>query len=195
MGTSLAADPDLSELPAVRGDLADLAAALTDGGVRCSVLADRTVRSLGDELEKAASQAEELLFVHYAGHGLLDVRGRLFLAAPDTRLDLVRWTALAFRDVRDLLLDAPAHHRLLVLDCRFSAEAVAALGDPGSVLAEQLDIEGVPTLVTTGSPCPVTLTHHLVEALRADVKVERLDAAYRALLRSAGGQKSWKLKT
>jgi len=194
MGTSVAADPDLSELPEVRGDLVDLATALTDGGLRCSVLADRTVRALGEGLEKAASQAEELLFVHYAGHGLLDGRGRLFLAAPDTRLELVRWTALPFRDVRDLLLDAPAHQRLLVLDCRFSAEAVAALGDPRSAVTEQLDIRGVPTLVSTGSSCPVTLTHHLVEALRADVDVRRLDAAYRALLRSAGTSRSWHVK-
>jgi hypothetical protein len=185
MGTSLAADPGLSELPEVRADLTDLAKALTDGGLRCSVLVDRTVRALGEELEKAASQAEELLFVHYAGRGLLDGRGRLFLAAPDTRLELVRWTALPFRDVRDLLSDAPARHRLLVLDCRFDDRALAALGDPRSVLTEQLAIQDVPTLVTTGAPPPVTLTRHLVAALRADAREDRLEALYRALLSCA----------
>lgn len=194
MGTSLAADPDLAELPEVRGDLADLATALTDGGLRCSVPADRTARALGEELEKAASQAEELLFVHYAGHGLLDARGRLFLAVPDTRLALVRWTALPFRDVRDVLLDAPAHRRLLVLDCRFNERAVAALDDPRSALAEQLAIRGVPTLVTTGAPPPVSLTRHLVDVLRADRREDRLDALLRALLRCADSPDAWTVR-
>lgn len=179
MGTSLAADPDLPELPEVRGDVADLAAALADGGVRCSVLVDRTVRAVNEGLERAASQAEDLLLVHYAGHGLLDSRGRLFLALPDTRPELARWTALPFRDVRDVLLDAPARHRVLVLDCRFDARALAALGDPRSVLSGQLDIRGVPTLVATSR----SLTRDLVEVLRSDVEADRLGAVYRALLR------------
>lgn len=194
MGTSRAVDPDLSELPAVRADVVDLAAALTACGVRCSALADGTVRALREGLELAASQAEELLFVHYAGHGLLDARGRLFLAAPDTRLDLVRWTALPFRDVRDVLLDAPARHRLLVLDCRFDASALAALADPRSVLAEQLDIQDVPTLVATGAPRQDTLTRCLVDALRADVEVRRVSAVYRALLRGAGRARTWQVR-
>ncbi len=194
MGTSLAADPALSELPEVRGDLEDLATALTSGGLRCSTPADRTVRALGEELEKAASQAEELLFVHYAGRGLLDGRGRLFLAVPETRLELVRWTALPFRDVRDVLLDAPARHRLLVLDCRFDARALAALGDPRSVLAGQLDIRGVPTLVDTGASGADTLTRRLVEVLRADVEVDRLSVAYRALLRGVGSARVWRVR-
>ncbi|MEO6085981.1 MAG: caspase family protein [Umezawaea sp.] len=188
VGTSLAADPDLSELPEVRGDLEDLAAALTGGGIRCSVLEDRTVRAVDEELERAASQAEDLLLVHYAGHGLLDARGRLFLAAPDTRLELPRWTALPFRDVRDVLLDAPARERVLVLDCRWNPEALAALGDPRSVLTEQLGIEGVPTLVTTcGSP-PVSLTRLLVRALHAGSDA-RSSTVYRALLRGSGTSK------
>jgi caspase domain-containing protein len=188
MGTSLAADPGLAELPAVRGDLADLAAVLTDGGMRCSVLADRTVRTCCEELEKAASQAEELLFAYYAGHGVVDGRGRLFLAAPDTRLDRVRWTALPFRDVRDVLLDAPAHHRVLVLDCALDAEALAALEDPRSVLSEQLHIAGAHTLVSTcGSR---VLTRGLVEVLRADGTAERLSTVYRSLIRAAGPTRS-----
>ncbi|MFD9733718.1 caspase family protein [Umezawaea sp. NPDC059074] len=191
MGTSRAADPGLAELPAVRSDLAELAEVLVDGGLRCSVLADRTVRVFGDELELAASQAEELLFAYYSGHGLLDGRGRLFLATPDTRLDRVRWTALPFRDVRDVLLDAPAHQRVLVLDCAFAPEVLAALGDPRSVLSEQLDIPGVPTLVAARASG--LLTRRLVDVLRAEGTADRLSVVYRGLL-GAGRPKPWTLR-
>jgi hypothetical protein len=194
VGTSLAADPDLAGLPGVRTDLADLAVALADGGVRCSVLVDRTVRALNEGLESAASQAEDLLLVHYAGHGLLDPRGRLFLAVPDTRLELVRWTALPFRDVRDVLLDAPARHRVLVLDCRFDAHALAALDDPRSVLIEQLTIRGVPTLVATGGVQPVSLTGLVVRAVRAARPDDRASAVYRAMVRLSGPTRMWRAK-
>ena len=74
IGTSTYADKNLPDLPAVGRGIAGLKAVLTDPvhgvvpGTYCDVLADRRDISLiGRRLTTAASKAEDLLLVYYAG--------------------------------------------------------------------------------------------------------------------------------
>jgi uncharacterized caspase-like protein len=103
IGVSEFADPELPALPAVRNNLAGLAQVLTSSwslgltGDHCTVLADPVdVATVGDRVEQVAEQAEDLLLVYYAGHGLLDAKGELYLSVLGTRRDRLRWTGLAF---------------------------------------------------------------------------------------------------
>jgi hypothetical protein len=87
IGTSTYEDEKLPNLPAVGRSIGDLAAVLTDpvdGLVlerHCTVLADEAdIRQIGRRLRLAARNAEDLLLVYYAGHGLVGRQGDLYLA-------------------------------------------------------------------------------------------------------------------
>jgi hypothetical protein len=158
IGTSLAAEPGLTELPAVRNNLDGLATVLTDpeySGLppeHCSALLDQTdVALLGEQSESAASQAEDLLLVYYAGHGLVDVKGKLYLALPGTRRDRLTWTGLPFSHVQDVMPDSAAANQVLVLDCCLAERAIEARSDPKSVVSGQIDIAGACTLTSTSA--------------------------------------------
>src|SRR5262245_25400366 len=83
VGASRFDDPDLSNLPAVANNVESLAGLLTsESGTRlppdhCVVLGDEPdLAVVGDQLERFAEEAQDLLLVYYAGHGLLDGRPR-----------------------------------------------------------------------------------------------------------------------
>jgi len=204
LGTSQYVDPNLPPLPAVRNNLSDLAAVLTspDGtGLpveHCAVLPDQTdVEVLGAQLETVAAQAQDLLLVYYAGHGLVDAKGKLYLALPRTRRDQLRWTGLPFSHVQDVILDSPAANRVLILDCCFAGRAIEAMSDPQSVVSGQIEIAGTYTLTSTSanavSHAPKDARHtaftgQLLDVLRSGTadqdELLTLSVIYRNLLRS-----------
>lgn len=76
-----------------------------------------------DGIHAAAAEASEALVVYFAGHGLADRDGlRLMLAGSSPSR---RWTALAYREIRDLLLDhgSRAVWKTVILDCCFAGAA------------------------------------------------------------------------
>ena len=95
------AGPDLPDIPAVKANLTALRQMLTnpDTGVLkpelCRVLVDPiSTDEVGTALSDLAATATDLLLVYYAGHGLVDDRGRLHLALAHTHPHRARWTAL-----------------------------------------------------------------------------------------------------
>lgn len=209
LGTSEYVHSELVSLPAVGNNLSDLAAVLTSPtgtGLfweNCSVLLNEAdVETLGQYLDTAAKQAGDLLLVYYAGHGLIDAKGALYLALPRTRPDSLRWTGLPFRHVQEAILDSPADNRVLILDCCFSGRAIEAMADPQSVVSGQIEIAGTYTITSTSanglSHAPVGARHtaftgHLLNLLTTGISepvtLLTLSAIYRGLLRSltAGG--------
>jgi hypothetical protein len=158
LGTSEYLHPELAPLPAVRNNLTDLAAVLTsptETGLpseNCTIQLDQTdVEVLGDRLETAAAQADDLLLVYYAGHGLLDVKGKLYITLPRTRHDQLRWTGLPFSHVQEAILDSPANNRVLILDCCFAGRAIEAMTDPQSEVSGQIEIAGTYTITSTSA--------------------------------------------
>ncbi|TDD61253.1 hypothetical protein E1293_45105 [Actinomadura darangshiensis] len=155
--------PDLPEIPAVQHNLSALKEALSgERGLllpsHCRVLGGNGAAIdqglIGRELSLARREAEDLLLVYYAGHGLLDEDGLLHLALAGTEPENVGFTALSFNLVKRELAQARAKARVLLLDCCFSGRAVAAMSAPHNLLSGQLDLNGTYTLTSTTATAP-----------------------------------------
>ncbi|MEV0785459.1 caspase family protein, partial [Streptomyces sp. NPDC050423] len=152
IGVSDYKSPGLEQIPAVRNNLDALKDALS--GERGLLLPDhiRTLGAngapvdrgaIGRELTSARREAEDLLLVYYAGHGLLDNNGLLHLAVTGTDPDPDKgtgFTALPFQLLKRELAQSRAKARVLVLDCCFSGRAVAAMSPQHTLLSGQLDL-------------------------------------------------------
>ncbi|MGH3833117.1 MAG: caspase family protein [Pseudonocardiaceae bacterium] len=156
-----AAGPDLPDIPAVQANLTALRYALTspDTGVLrpelCRVLIDPTsVDEVGTALSEQAATATDLLLVYYAGHGLVDDRGRLHLALAHTHPHRARWTAFPLELLREEIANSAAATRVLVLDCCFSGRAIEAMADDQGVISGQLEVAGTYTLTSTTANAP-----------------------------------------
>lgn len=185
---------ELPAIPAVRDNVRDLHAALTDpaGGTLpdngCVRLGEASEHArVGTAVATAAAQARDLLLVYYAGHGVLDRDGKLHLALGSTDPDHLAWTAIPHDLIRRELGRSRAKARVLILDCCFSGRAVEAMSGPGSLVAGQLKVTGTFTLTSTTATEPAhaplgerhtAFTGALLRAL-ASPKPLTLDDIYR----------------
>ncbi|MFD2417237.1 caspase, EACC1-associated type [Amycolatopsis pigmentata] len=157
IGASRYHDNDaLPGIPAVRANLTDLAAALgsapagTLSPEHCTVVPEPvSAADIGTAIVTAAAEATDLLLIYYAGHGLVDERGRLHLALSSTDPARLRWTALPFDVLREEIVASPATTRVLVLDCCFSGRAIEAMTSPQGMITGQIDIAGTYTITST----------------------------------------------
>ncbi|WP_406206021.1 tetratricopeptide repeat protein [Kitasatospora sp. NBC_01560] len=158
IGAGSYADPQLPDLDAVRRTITDLAAQFTDpahGLVpdhHCTVLLDDgDIRTVGRRLRAATQEAEDLLLVYYAGHGLVAGRRHdLYLALPDSEFEAPEFGSLEYDKLRSAVLDSPAAAKLIVLDCCFSGRVVTdsmAGGGDGDQL-NRLGVEGTYVLTS-----------------------------------------------
>ncbi|WP_198028901.1 CHASE3 domain-containing protein [Actinoplanes sp. N902-109] len=145
------ADSRLPGVPAVETTLYDLKKTLVD---RCKLpdesitikLNPASVEEIGAAVADATRSAVDLLVVYYVGHGVLTASGQLHLATSGTRAvgDHVSYTALPYGVVGNLIRRSQATHRVVILDCCFSARALdgpSGLGEPDDV-ADQTQIPG-----------------------------------------------------
>ena len=68
---------------------------------------------------------EDLVLIYYSGHGLLDNRGRLYLAANNTDPSLLHATAVSVSAIRDCLSQSRCQRFVLILDCCYAGAATA----------------------------------------------------------------------
>jgi hypothetical protein len=111
----------------------------------CNALVDEgDIRRLGRYLTTAASEAEDLLLVYYAGHGLIwGRRHQLYLALPDTEWDEPTFSALEYDKLRSAVLNSQAAAKVIILDCCFSGRVVGdSMATPGAEIIDQVEIEG-----------------------------------------------------
>lgn len=157
IGASQYSDPKLSDLPAVHRTITDMAGLFTDPtyGVvpegYCTVLLDQgDLRTIGQRLRAAVDEAEDLLLVYFAGHGLVSSRRHeLYLALADSEWAAPEFNSLEYDKLRNAVLDSPASNKIVILDCCFSGRAVTdtmAGGDPGKL--EQLEVMGTYVLTS-----------------------------------------------
>jgi TCP-1/cpn60 chaperonin family protein/caspase domain-containing protein len=150
-------DPELHALPAVRGNLTALESVLTDPA-RCGLPPEHVevvtdpanAAAVGAVLGDAAEAAEDLLLIYYAGHGLIDSQGSLYLGLTTTRSGVqLRFSALPYEWIRGALHESGASTRVVVLDCCFSGRAINAQAGPEAVIGGQVEIEDAYTLTST----------------------------------------------
>ena len=165
IGTSRYADDKLPDLPVVAKTVDDLAAVLcnpNDGVVpreHCTVLVDEgDMRLLSRQLRSAVRQAEDLLLVYYAGHGLVGgKRHELYLALPDSEWAEPELTSLEYDKLRNAVLASPASAKVLILDCCFSGRAISdTMSGPQAAVLGQIDVDGTYVL-TSAQPDQVAL--------------------------------------
>jgi hypothetical protein len=150
---------ELSDLPAVAGNLAGLAGVLTDpalGGFppgRCIVVPDPASAQAADRaLCEYAARAEDTFLVYWAGHVGPGPGGEFQLSVTGAA-DGPPAGALPVGRVREAMLRSPAAHRILILDCCFSGDAVPVTGVTWALLG-QAATEGADVLVSA-PPSPV----------------------------------------
>jgi hypothetical protein len=159
VGASRFVDAELSDIPAVRRDLADLADVLTSpdhtnlAPQHCTVLMDEPDPTLVvDRLTTAAEQAEDALIVYYAGHASTDPYGNVHLCVPTTDPTKLSETAIPFSKVHELLAGTKAINRILILDCEFESEAIDGTYTLASTAPHTILTGELTTLLRKGHP-------------------------------------------
>ncbi|MCB9102216.1 MAG: SUMF1/EgtB/PvdO family nonheme iron enzyme, partial [Anaerolineales bacterium] len=139
IGNSEYDDPALARLVTPGGDAADLAAVLRDpqiGGFEAvETLLNQPLTKVRRAIAHffARRKPDDLLLLYFSGHGVLDDRGRLFLALKDTEHEVLRGTALSANFITDEMDGSRSKRQVLILDCCHSgAFARGAKGAPGS---------------------------------------------------------------
>ncbi len=183
-------NPNLAQLSASIGDATDFEAVLKDEGFggfdEVITLIDRPM----DEIRKGMARffsgrsREDLLLLYFSGHGVLDDRGRLYLAAMDTEPDLLSATAIDAAFVTDAMDRCRSTSQVLILDCCHSgAFARGAKGVVGSSVGTATAFQGTGSgrviLTATdatqyawegdqiiGQADNSLFTHYLIEGLR-----------------------------
>ncbi len=87
----------------------------------CAELVDEgDIRLLGRRLTAAARQAEDLLLVFFAGHGLLGpLRHDLYPGLPDSEWAGPEFNSLEYDKLRSAVLESRAETKIIILDCCF----------------------------------------------------------------------------
>ncbi len=73
---------------------------------------------------KELSDVDDIVIIFFAGHGVRDDRGRLFLAPSDMNFDTPEEKGISYEEMIGLLDDIPARNKLLLLDACFTGELV-----------------------------------------------------------------------
>ncbi|WP_431959203.1 caspase, EACC1-associated type [Actinacidiphila sp. bgisy160] len=124
---------DFSNIPSARANVARLRAVLVSGGLGRFI--PRTVETLAEARTRdralrligtAAAQAQDLLLVHFTGHGYVDLatgEPELYLMTRESTKDGARLDGIPYRDLLRLLASSRAERVVLVLDCCYSGNA------------------------------------------------------------------------
>ncbi|MCG6495778.1 tetratricopeptide repeat protein [Kitasatospora sp. A2-31] len=157
IGAGTYTDPQLPDLDTVPRTITDLAALFTDAthGLvaekHCTVLLDDgDLRTVGRRLRTAAQEAEDLLLVYFAGHGLVGGRRHdLYLALTDSEFAAPEFNSLEYDKLRSAVLDSPAAAKLIVLDCCFSGRAVTdSMAGAAGDRIDRLEVAGTYVLTS-----------------------------------------------
>ncbi|MBV1941868.1 TIR domain-containing protein [Streptomyces sp. BV286] len=147
---------ELSNQPAIKGNLADLGKLLTTSfGIpydRCTTVDNPSdPRVIIDTIERAGQATafdSGMLLVYYAGHGIPHPRtGQLLLSVADSRA-FSPHTFLPFEQIREVVATSPASQRLVIIDCCYSARGLDTLAAAGPLLPP---IEGTFLMASSGA--------------------------------------------
>jgi hypothetical protein len=141
IGTSEYQDPALARLKAPDADVQELSDLLRHPAigqfdevqplVNASEAATR--RAIASFFARA--RPDDMLLLYFSGHGVLDDKGRLYLAAQDTQRDLPHATAISAAFVTDAMDSSRSRRQVLILDCCHSGAFARGARSPGGAKA------------------------------------------------------------
>ncbi|WP_225101498.1 caspase family protein [Streptomyces sp. CoH27] len=143
----------LDDLPAVQANVPALRALLCGAAAplrteNCVALVDpATTAEVSKAVQKAAREATDTLLIYYAGHGLLDDKGALHLAIPQSDNDSVYDTAVPYDWIRRPIESTGATRRIVILDCCYGARAFGIQSESVIDLAE---VDGTYVMAAAG---------------------------------------------
>ncbi|MFD8697060.1 caspase, EACC1-associated type [Kitasatospora purpeofusca] len=156
IGSAAYRHEELPPLPAVRKNLTDLVAALTDpqqgwlDEAQCTLVPDPgTAADVVRALRPSVLAAEDLLLVYYAGHGIVEDTD-YYLAVTETDPEEPSISALPYRTLRKVVLGARARNRVVIIDACWSGMATTAhMAGGHERLRTQTAIEGAFVLASS----------------------------------------------
>ncbi|MDZ7344811.1 MAG: caspase family protein, partial [candidate division KSB1 bacterium] len=158
VGTSDYDDPTLAKLKTPDADVRALAEILRDPAIggfdSVTTLVNQLESDVSRSIESffAQKKPDDLLLLYFSGHGVLDDRGRLYLAVKDTKRELLKSTAIAAAFVTGEMDSCRSKRQVLILDCCHSgAFERGAKGDMQAVNEATFEGNGYGRIVLTAS--------------------------------------------
>ena len=116
-------DPKLAQLKTPAADSQALAKVLDDKSIGSFDEVTSLVNQSESKVRRAVSafltdkKPDDLVLLYFSGHGVLDDRGRLYLALKDTQVNLLKATSIPSSFVADEMDSCRSRRQILVLDC------------------------------------------------------------------------------
>jgi hypothetical protein len=123
IGNNRYTDQKLAQLKTPAADSQALAKVLNDQNIgsfdEVLPLVNRTESQVSRAISTflANKKPEDLVLLYFSGHGVLDDRGRLFLALKDTDTSLLKSTAISASFIADEMDSCRSKRQILILDC------------------------------------------------------------------------------
>src|SRR5688572_21388523 len=151
-------DPKLAQLKTPAADSQALAKVLDDQTIGGFDAVLPLINQNETRVRRAISEfltdkkRDDLVLVYFSGHGVLDDRGRLYLALRDTQLNLLKATSLPSSFLTDEMDSCRSKRQILILDCCHSgAFARGTKGEQKAVTEATFEGSGFGRVVLTAS--------------------------------------------
>jgi|GEM_PF-2047217 len=151
-------DPKLAQLKTPAADSTALAKVLDDKTIGSFDEVTPLVNQTETRIRRAIStfltnkKPDDLVLLYFSGHGVLDDRGRLYLALKDTQVDLLKATSIPSSFVADEMDSCRSKRQILVLDCCHSgAFGRGTKGEQKAVTETTFEGSGFGRVVLTAS--------------------------------------------
>jgi hypothetical protein len=151
-------DPKLAQLKTPAADSQALAKILDDQTIGSFDQVTPFINQTETQVRRAISaflinkKPDDLVLLYFSGHGVLDDRGRLYLALKDTQVDLLKATSLPSSFVADEMDSCRSKRQILILDCCHSgAFARGTKGEQKAITETTFEGSGFGRVVLTAS--------------------------------------------
>src|SRR5215211_6977539 len=151
-------DPKLAQLKTPAADSQALAKVLGDPTVGEFDEVTPLINQTESQVRRSISsflirkKPDDLVLLYFSGHGVLDDRGRLYLALKDTQIDLLKATSIPSSFVADEMDSCRSKRQILILDCCHSgAFARGTKGEAKAITETTFEGSGFGRVVLTAS--------------------------------------------
>ena len=151
-------DPKLAQLKTPAADSQALAKVLDDKTIGGFDAVTPLINQNETRVRRAISEfltdkkPDDLVMLYFSGHGILDDRGRLYLALKDTQVNLLKATSLPSSFLTDEMDSCRSKRQILILDCCHSgAFARGVKGEQKAVTEATFEGSGFGRVVLTAS--------------------------------------------